>query len=340
MKRPVPDFNYGKWRGMRPYGKHSFYNYDPKFVKNVFHFDLPEGYGLKVFANDNWQGTDFIEAAQIQNIFWIEGLAPRVIETGLITNGRNLGYHIIEHLTGKAKSDPQKLRAVAEKYHIQMYKHANGQKECEINSANWVDGKYLDFGGWHMDLRWYEDFIKQEVVKTHYGKNIDGSQFSYQSDNLFGGKRQTSYRIDFMRLNEIDFKQKSVVDIGCNLGMFLHYAWDKEATRMTGYDVEKNINVAKQYANYKKKFNIDFIACDLKTIIPDKADIVFYLSMSEYLGFPEWLKDITGEVLIYEGHASTTKESDEANLSKLFKNVEFIGISTDRSERPVFRCRN
>jgi 2-polyprenyl-3-methyl-5-hydroxy-6-metoxy-1,4-benzoquinol methylase len=152
------------------------------------------------------------------------------------------------------------------------------------------------------------------------------------------GKRNTDYRINLMKLNELDFTGKSVVDIGCNLGLFLHYASDEGASELTGYDTERNVGVARLLANYKTKFNIDFVGCDLKTTIPKKADIVFYLSMSEYLGFPDWLKDITKGVLYYEGHASTTKESDETNLRKLFGRVEFLETSTDRSERPVFRC--
>jgi hypothetical protein len=172
----LPNFKYDKWRGLRPYSKHSFYTNDKKFVKDVFNIDLPKDCGIKVFSNYDWQGTDFEEAAIIKNIFWLEGLAPRVFEVGVFVSSRSYHYFIVEHLKGSAKSYPQLLRDTAEKYHIKMFEHANGQRECEINSSNWIDGKYLDFGGWHLDKEWYKDYLKQEVIKTHYGKNVNGQQ--------------------------------------------------------------------------------------------------------------------------------------------------------------------
>lgn len=60
--------------------------------------------------------------------------------------------------------------------------------------------------------------------------------------------------------------------------------------------------------------------------------------MSEYLGFPEWLRDITNEVCIYEGHANGSPVDTEAKLKTLFSKVDSLGTTEDRDIRPLFIC--
>lgn len=77
-----------------------------------------------------------------------------------------------------------------------------------------------------------------------------------------------------------------------------------------------------------------------RAIDPENGRVVpldVFLAMSEYLGFPEWLKDITNEILIYEGHATSSPTASETSLRALFPKVVSF-VSEDRSVRPLFLC--
>lgn len=325
------------------YGKHSFFISDPEFVKERSTFILPKGCGIKVFKNADWQGTDMEDVAIIQNIYWIHGLAPRVREIVKFETRTKYDHfaQVVEVATGAhtLKNIPELERIAEENFITVQYGDAHNEPE---NRKNWIHGKYLDFGGFKIDREAYkEDLIKRINKVTHYGHLVGGEHISYQSiDELkLDGKRKMGYRIDRLRLNEIDFKDKSVMDLGCNLGMILHYAYSKGAAKLSGYDLTPIILVAREYANLRARFRFDYYAQNLKENPPrEKADIVFYLAMSQYLGFPEWLKDITNEICFYEGHANTSPVEAEAQLKKLFPQVINLGFTDDRDVRPIFKC--
>ena len=324
------------------YGKHSFFISDPKTVAERSTFILPEGYAIKVFKNDDWQGTDIVDATIIQNIFWLNGMAPRVKEI-LKFNTRtqyNHSVHLVEFIEGERRANIPELERVAQENFITIN---YGGSNLELkNAQNWIDGKYLDFGGFKIDREAYKAKLIEKINDiTHYGHLMGENRNSYQSIDDWGvkGKRDTKYRIDKMKLDQIDFNGKSVIDIGCNLGLMLHYAEAKGATNLTGYDTEANIMVAREYASFRGRYALEYRGQDLSKTPPDqKADIVFYLAMSEYLGFPEWLRDITNEMLIYEGHATTSANAVESILRGLFPKVVPLGVSEDRSVRPLFIC--
>lgn len=325
------------------YGKHSFFISDPELVSERSTFTLPEGYGIKVFKNHDWQGTDMVDVTIIQNIYWINGLAPRVKDIIRFETRTKYDHlaQVLEVATGPHtyKNIPELERIAEENFISIQYGDAHNEPD---NPRNWIHGKYLDFGGFKIDRELYRNNLIERInTITHFGHLMGGKHVSYQSIDELGvdGKRKMKYRIETMRLNELDFKDKSVIDVGCNLGLMLHYAGGRGATSLTGYDLSKNIRVAREYANIRERFGINFYEQNLKEKPPDKkADIVFYLAMSEYLGFPEWLRDVTNEVCVYEGHASTSPVQAERELKKLFAQVINLGITNDRGVRPIFKC--
>ena len=324
------------------YGKHSFFTVDKKLIEEKTGFVIPDGYGLKIFKNHEWQGTDMIDAAVIQNIFWIYGLAPRVIEI-LQFNMKNRNKHpafLVEYLVGDNTQNPLALENIALKNHIQIN---YGGSNLELNnSANWIGGKYLDFGGFALDRDIYKTKLIEKINKTtHYGHLVGEEHISYQSIDDLGvkGKRQTTYRIKEMKLDSLNFINKRVIDVGCNLGLMLHYAKSKGAISLVGYDSTEIIDIAKEYANFREQFEFNFYKQNLIINPPnEKADVVFFLAMSQYLGFPEWLRDITNEVCIYEGHAIDNSEDTENKLKELFPEVHNLGFIKDRGIRPIFIC--
>jgi hypothetical protein len=233
-----------------------------------------------------------------------------------------------------------KLEKVARDNFVTIYR-GDHDEVCN-NLSNWRNGLYLDFGGFSIDWDRYKEKLVREIIEvTHFGKSYKGGKASYQSVPNWGldGKRKTDYRIEKLGLNSFDFSGKSVLDIGCNLGIMLHYASAKGASSLTGYDRPNVVKVAREMASLEDIFNIDFYGIDLTRESPkDKADVVLYLAVSDYFGFPKWLGEVTGETLFYEGHAGEKAEATSTQLGKLFPHVSYIGNSEDRSIRPLFVC--
>lgn len=260
------------------YGRHSFFITEQRFMGEHTDFVLPEGYGVKVFKNDDWQGTNITDAAIIQNIFWINNLAPRIIEI-FKANFRIENLHnayLVEIISGTHQKNIEELKRIADENFISIN---YGGSNLELNnSANWIDGKYIDFGGFKIDKeRYWEKLVDKINRVTHYGHLVGDRHISYQSidDKHIPGKRKTEYRIEKMRLKDIKFNNKSVIDIGCNLGLMMHYAQKNGAKELTGYDLPPVIEVAREYANYMAQFNFNFIAQDLRVTPPIRMRILF-----------------------------------------------------------------
>jgi len=340
----------------RFYGKYSFLIKKQEDAQRLLGLSIPRRCVYKVFKESAWQGTDIEVASIIQNIFWINGLAPRVLGLFYIEqSGHTFPVQLTEYLeeespdmelwrARKAKGENElivKMEEVARVNYIEFFKSEKCD-EIVYNWRNWLGNKYVDFGGFQIDLEKYKARLIEKINNvTHFGHSYEGHNASYQSipDWKVDGKRKTDYRIKTIGLDDFNFIGKSVVDIGCNLGMMLRYAKQKGAVKLTGYDFPKMIGVAKEFANFNKDFDINLNEKDLSKSSPkERADIVFYLAMSEYLGFPKWLSEITKEVCFYEGHANEDYKKTEFELKKLFREVLYLGNSKDRSIRPLFRC--
>lgn len=323
--------------------KHSIFITDKKLALKKFKIKMPTGFGLKIFWRNHWQKSKINDIAKIENILWINGISARVIEKIKIKyQNIECPALIIESIKSKDNDDYiiriDDLERICKENFIKInYEGKNGMQEIN-NRNNWIKDKYIDLGGFKFkDKNKYFEKLKKDIIKyTYFGS---GFHQSYQSSFDFEGKRKTNYRIKKYELDKIDFNGKSVLDLGCNLGLFCHYAKKRGAKDVLGIDKNKEaIKCAKEYANWKELYNINFKAKDLNNFKPKPADIVFFLAVSQYLGFPEWLGEITKEVLIYEGHANEELIETKEKLEKIFPRVDEIGYSEDRSKRPILKC--
>jgi len=353
MKLSTFDWGRQKIESVYNCGKHSRIINNRKVIKEILGRDLEDKYALRVFKGATWQGTDFKEATIIQNIFWIYGLAPRVLDFFEYKEDKHIiGIQIIEYIKEcnlhinhkevkiKYASKIRELIKIAKDNFIHIN---NLTKDIYGNKHNWRGDKYVDFGAFYFkDKNMYKDkLIKKIISVTHFGKAYQGAKASYQSipDWELDGKRKTLYRIKTLKLDAVSLEGKSVIDIGCNLGLLMHYAYKNGAKRVVGYDLPNIVEVAREFANFNEIFDMKFYGLNLIKEPPkESADIVFFLAMREYLGFPKWLPEITNDICFYEGHAKEEKINTEENLKKLFKRVEYIGESNDRSVRPLFIC--
>lgn len=136
----------------------------------------------------------------------------------------------------------------------------------------------------------------------------------------------------------------------CATGGFCRYAKDKGAKDVLGIDFEDVIGTDTRLASYLISwelgyFDIEFEQHDLREYKPKSADTVFFFSMAYHIGIPDWLGEITNEILIYEENSRGFKENPEIvkntmkKLKTMFKKVKRIGQTEDREPQPVFWCK-
>lgn len=282
-------------------------------------------------------------ATFIQNLCWLEGLAPRVYALLLIErNGKKYPAQLVQKLEGEIAPSPAWVRNQAEKVLTDYLK----QFDCKVSHLkllrknDFIDGKLIDFQGFRLGKKTKEKI--RDYVREHgkYGK------YHYQSVpeiGLTAKPRDTEQRIKDMKLEEINFEGKTVLDAGCSLGVFCNYSAKRGAKRVVGIDL--NIKAPQVLSFSLGHHNNDYIVKDLTIdTIDGNFDIVFYLSMNIHCGgMQRWLAHQTKEIFIFEENAkgSNFKQSYwEKWLRQFFKSVELVGHATDAHKgKPIFWCR-
>ena len=142
-----------------------------------------------------------------------------------------------------------------------------------------------------------EDKIKNELEKTisspHYNGWHNRTSYGYHSYNLSGvnivGQRNPRERLSHMR-TKIDFKNKNVLDLGCNVGSMLHHLNEIDHGIGLDYD-EKCVSAANNISNLLERENLNFYVHDFDKDsyesmfkkINFKPDIIFILSLGSWV---------------------------------------------------------
>jgi len=332
--------------------RHSAITSSVEVAKKELGYDLEKNEFIKVIIQpEGNQYYNLDEVVQIQNIFWLNGMAPRIKKIVKVNyDNEERDALVMGYLPKVNRYDYvlqiNKIKQICNDNFIQWNDQGEDQELHDI--GNWIKDRFIDYGGFKfIDKQKYIDKLNKKIEsQTHFGKSYEGRKARYQSDDGLDGKRKTQYRIDKMKLKDIDFNNKTVLDIGCNLGMFSQYAKKRGAANVIGFDINEDIiHCAKEYANIKGIYDIEFLTTDIdwdrkhKRPKMPSADIVFYLAMSQYLGFDPDILNLANEILIYEGHADEDAENTKKELLKVFPIVEDLGYTDDRSIRPIFICR-
>lgn len=282
--------------------------------------------------------------ALINQYFYYKGLSPKIYNVGTVIIDKiiypyfEVGYIgdkkntvNIQEIKNKIIEEAKKVDWITKIYDVDLE-----------NQDNYIGNKYIDFHGWEMDMDKFYIWLKELIGnQTHWGHtNEQGKRYAYQDYDYEEGKRRVDLRIKHLGIDTLDLKNKTVLDIGCNLGMMANYASENGAKRVAGVDLKPVIEAAdlyRTYKGYKTEFYYDKL--DSKKLKDyGKFDVVFYLAMSYSLGFPSELSEITNEVLIYEGHEGEKESETGRKLKGLFRDVRFNGFTFDRGKRPIFTC--
>jgi len=330
-------------------GVHSFI-YRGEQVREIESLYGRENCCLKIFKNNEpfreqgWWGHSHpakgcfqTEGVAIQNIYAMEGLAPRVYALFILEiNGQKHWAHLTDdlgHCIPNAQLQNElmngKMLEVAERYGIDMF---NDGREWNV-----VNGKYVDFQGFHFKEDYKERLKKRLIGVANVGKWGPWMNYHDIPQLEIKGGRNNEKRIEDMKLDEIDFKGKTVLDVGCSEGFFCRYAIDKGAKRVTGIDLQGVVKPVEELTYYLGYNNIDYIGCDLNKDIPDIKihDIVFFFSMVQHIGLPDWVKKRTRDLLVFEGNGKNRDIEGWSKLNSSFSNVDDIGKTNDLSERIV-----
>lgn len=141
-----------------------------------------------------------------------------------------------------------------------------------------------------------EEKIREELKKTtgydnyNLWNNRDNGYHSYNIEEInISGQRNPKQRLDEFR-KYVEFKDKIVVDFGCNVGAMLHHL--NEIKRGIGFDYDlKCIEAAKNISKILGRNNLRYYQHDfdkdsydrLKSKIDEKVDISFLLSLGSWI---------------------------------------------------------
>lgn len=206
-------------------------------------------------------------------------------------------YRMIANACGNKKHTPKAYREFVENFDINKY----GCLDCFEK-----DGLYVINDGFHraaimkhlgiqtvrvkvlLDVN-IDDFIKNELKQC--AENYGWSEYGYQSFEMDGinipAQRTTSKRLSVIK-QYVNFKNKVVFDLGCNVGAnLMHLPEIKEGY---GFDMnDKYIYAAKNISAILGLSNMYFYNNNIEEInfsLMGKPDIVFVLSIGAYL--TEW----------------------------------------------------
>tara|TARA_B100001175_G_C19482638_1_gene627985 strand:- start:594 stop:1628 length:1035 start_codon:yes stop_codon:yes gene_type:complete len=176
---------------------------------------------------------------------------------------------------------------------------------------------------------------------------------NYQTMNGLKGQRDLEFRKKFF--DGEDFRDKTILDIGCNMGQMCQYAISLGAKHVLGIDYDKNVIQKANVLNKSDK--IQFVSNDIDNYFMytqlEKKDTILLLSVIGTLelenryGILAKLASKTKNVLYLEGHISSKYEDLMDMILKYtdFTNIEFKGMQYDNQSflykkqgRPFFRC--
>ena len=293
-----------------------------------------------------WGKVLLTETVKVQNLFAWHGIAPRVYAL-VVVNGE-YPAQVTEFVFNQGDVRIDKARKLMNLYNVDHISYDTVGHQYE----SWVGDQMVDFGG--MRFVKPNDYLKNltTIARTLRGVLKDAAYQSVPELDL-SGLRDLEKRFEIMGLNREDFKGKTVLDVGCDLGGFSRYASGNGALRVVGVDHRNKPSLAFEISNWLGYWNIDFIRASLpgevdkiesKTGI-DQFDIVFALAVIGHVGgYAEWLPELCkdGGTFWLEGHGKQENKHYQRELRKMldkdFTQVEFIGMSEDYYERPVFRC--
>jgi len=347
----------------RGYGKHCFIyrGQEVQEIAKKYGREKQKKLCLKIFDRcqniDKWgddplteehavRNTILGEATIVQNLCSIFGLAPRVYALEKIKfNGKEVMAQLTQDLGNPAPPE-FKLAVIDHSKAIKLYEKIKKLGEQfgfktnydDVSCYDEIDGRLVDFQSFYLT----DDF--DDKIRKFYAEHTKWGKVYYQQENEMGmlaGPRRLKDRIKALKLDRFNFKNRSVLDLGCNGGQIMRWIARHGGNQICGYDLSDVVKGAAVMSYALRYENLEFFDTDLDkyTWLPNtKYDVVLYLSMIRHTGLPDWLPKIAKEMVIIEWNNGVTVQELEDWMTKNFASWEKVGESADHGNKPCYWC--
>ncbi len=331
------------------------------------------GLCLKVFKHTGddpprYGGSKLSVTSTAQNLLAIDDLAPRIYK--IVEVARDRVAQVTDYATGAGNPDMDRMRHLVKKYRLGL----KGKKGDPVKAAvrytqlpfKWVGRWFVDWGRFYFtDPKGYEARLRKKI---QHRQKVAGKRVGYQDVTELGipGQRDHRHRVKHMQLDGLNFKGKTVLDIGCNNGTMLREAVRRGAKWAIGVD-DRRTHVWAELNNWLGYWGIDFLTLSMpsewkaiRTLTGiQKFDIVFALAIVQHIegAYDSWFAELTKGVFYLEGDRlppeaafqsgwepgfrqveADTGEQYSADLARDFKQVEWLGWIKDEDRRALYRC--
>ena len=298
---------------------------------------------------------------------YVHGLGIRVYDLiALRCNNRLLTCYVVQHLDGpkvdqkdydlfidrlKATLDKGELSTIHEETETMWdFKPINCSGNL-INNGKDGEPLYVDFQTFFLrnEVKVLEKILIEIQDKVHFGGvrfYRGGKKYLYQGiPGLSIGKRDIEIRwkhfLEMIEGCRCSFNDRIVYDVGCNTGLMLYNALSRGALWGVGWDMpEVTYSAEKLLLSLgATRFNLfgdrihedyNFFKCVPDRFKSKKNGILFFLAVSDHIGFPAGLADLPWEYMFYEGHANQDYKMSIDMLREIswLKNVKEISHRT------------
>jgi len=340
--------------------------------------------------NSGWSDealTSLVTEFTLLETLWVDQMAPKPMDYVFIKNVTSNIFTIGVHCDsqgwyGYEVMDASKLPAGKYSFDkfdqlylksgiIQASQGALG--DLAKKEGNLVNGYLVDVRRSLFDMMVIADMVKwpkcipyKEDINELKRKCRKYGQFpfqersqNYQSYWLNGdwvdGTRKIPHRFDKMQLPQ-DFKGKSVLDLGCQMGSMAMEAWRRGARKVTGLEYQSEfVDCARDIAR-ANGFYVNFQVMDLteinrcseyiKSYYPEGVDIVFGLSLYKHIkrAFFDLMKEVNFKTAYIESHNTGQDGLNCGHVQEMIKemtqlgwNPTHLGYTEDRSRRAIWR---
>jgi len=192
-------------------------------------------------------------------------------------------------------------------------------------------------------------------------KDVAYQHFAVEGRTLIEGehKERCAERIGWIESS--DLRGKTVLDIGCNLGLFAMKAAGHQAKFATGIDIQPNViaagNCIREFLGLENcRLQVSDLTREEGRDAVESADIVFAFAIYDhltgrhkqtppselegrYVEVTEWLARCTREMLIVEFHNNQQKWADFFRSLLIEHGFAIVSERITKIDRPVFFCR-
>ena len=211
-------------------------------------------------------------------------------------------------------------------------------------------------------LELFDKFLREELRDACHGFQSKGGRHSAAETQIYCSfslpnfqvtanetQRNSARRLEKYGVTNDEFKNCSLLDLGCNIGSMIFESQKFKPSRTLGveYDAAK-VHVANRMAAFNGLNNVDFMQgnvdeLELNDLGGDPFDAVYCFALIEHLKDRDklyrFLGEITKKALFFEGNSTTPIKEIELKLKEHgFRELIFVG-NCDDDVKPANNCR-